>query len=141
MSQENIEIIRRLYRAVSGRDVPSLLELLHPDVEWTPLLGVLEGRVYYGPEGVRHWMDDLAGDWEFFEVHYDEFRNLDDRVLVLGHWRARGRVSGVEVEDQPATWLFEFKGRKVVRLQTYTDRGEAFEAAGLSAQDVNADSS
>ena len=31
---------------------------------------------------------------------------------VFGHWRARGRASGVEVENQPGTWLYEIKDGK-----------------------------
>jgi ketosteroid isomerase-like protein len=57
-------------------------------------------------------------------------RDLGDRVLVFGHWRARGRTSGGESE-QPGTWLYEIKEGKVVRLQTFTNRDEALAAVGL----------
>ena len=52
--------------------------------------------------------------------------------LAIG---ARGRGSGVELENQAAAWLSEVKDGKVVRMQTYTDRAEALEAAGVSEQD------
>ena len=99
MSQENVEIVRRVFDAFNSRDIAAFLELLDPDVEWVPILAVLEGRVYRGHEGIRQWIDDLATDWEFFEVYYEELRDLGSRVLVSGHWRARGRSSGVEVEN------------------------------------------
>ena len=130
MSQGNVEFVERLFRAFNGRDMTAFLDLLDPDVEWVPILGVLEGRVYRGHEDVRRWVDDLATDWELFEVYYEELRDLGDRVLIFGRWRARGRASGVESE-QPATWLLEIKGAKFVRLQTFTDRAEALEALGL----------
>ena len=131
MSQDNVEVMERLFRAFNRRDMPAFLDLLDPDVEWVPILGILEGRVYRGHGDVQRWVEDLAVDWEAFEVHYEELRDLGDRVLVFGHWRARGRASGVESE-QPGTWLCEIKGGKVVRLQTFTDRAEALEAVGLA---------
>ena len=131
MSQENVEIVRRVFDAFNRRDTASFLELLDPDVEWVPILAVLEGRVYRGHEEVRVWIKELATDWEFFEVDYEELRDFGGRVLVSGHWHARGRASGVEVEN-PGTYLYEIKGGKVVSMRTFTDRAEALEAVGLS---------
>jgi ketosteroid isomerase-like protein len=72
-------------------------------------------------------------DWDFFEARPEDFRDLgDDRLLALGTWRARGRTSGVELTSQPAAWLLEVRDRRVVRMQTFTDRDKALEAAGLS---------
>ena len=137
MSQENVEIPRRLIEAYNRADVPAFLELLDPDVEWIPIMATLEGRVYRGREDVRRWLEDIARDWEYFEPCYEEFRDLGDRVLIFGRWRARGRASGVELENQPGTWLYEIKDGKAVRMRTFTDRAEALEAVGLSEQDVS----
>jgi uncharacterized protein len=128
MSQENLEIVRRAFEAFNRRDMTAFLDLLDPDVEWVPILAVLEGRVYRGHKDVQRWVEDLDPDWEFFEVYHEELRDLGDRVLIFGHWRARGRASGVESE-QPGIWLYEMKGGKVVRMRTFTDRGEGLKAA------------
>jgi ketosteroid isomerase-like protein len=140
MSQENVEIARSVHDAFNRRDIVALLGLLDPEVEWIPMLATLEGNVYRGHAGVRRWLQDLDVDWEYFETSPGEFRDMGDRVLVLGSWHARGRASGVQLEDQPGSWLIHFKGGKVMRQQTYTDRAEAFEAVGLSEQDAHADS-
>lgn len=130
MSQENVEVVERLYRAFNPRDIAGMLALLDPDVEWVPVLAVLQGGVYRGHEDFRRWVEDLDSDWESFEVFQDEMRDLGDRVLVFGRWRARGRASGAESE-QPGTWLYDIKGGKIVRLQTFTNRTEALGAVGL----------
>ena len=131
MSQENVDTARGLFPAFNRRDIPALLEALDPEVEWVPIMAVLEGRVYCGHDGVKQWVEGLDEYWELFEVEPEEFRDLGDRVLALGRWRARGRVSGVGLENEAGTWLLHFKAGKVVRLQTYTDRAEGLEAAGL----------
>ena len=132
MSQENVEVARRSISDFNRRDIAAFLEPIDPNVEWIPLGAALEGRVYRGHEGVRQWFEDLAADWEVFEISVEEIRDLGNRVLSLGHWRAKGRGSGVPLEDQPSAWLSEFKDGKCVRFQTYSDRAEALEAVGLS---------
>jgi ketosteroid isomerase-like protein len=131
VSQENVEIVRRVFDAFNRRNIDAFLGALDPDVEWIPIMAALEGRVYRGHEGTRRWIEDLTADWEFFEPRFEEFRDLGDRVVVFGHWRARGRASGVELENQPGTWLYEVKDGKVVLMRTFTDRAEALEAVGL----------
>jgi ketosteroid isomerase-like protein len=140
MSQENIEIPRRIMDAYNRGDIASFLEHLDPDVEWIPILATLEGRVYRGRAGVRRWLEELARDWEYFEPLYERFYDLGDVVLILGRWRARGRVSGVELENQPGAWVYEIKDGKAVRMRTFTNRDEALEAVGMSKQDAQADS-
>lgn len=67
-----------------------------------------------------------------YETVPEEFHDLsDDRVLILGTWRARGRSSGVELNSQQAAWLVHCKAGKVIRMQTFTDRERALETAGL----------
>lgn len=132
MSQENVEIAHALHEAFNRRDMAALFELLDPEVEWIPILAVLEGNVYRGHAGLSQWIEDLDTDWEYFETCPQEYRDLGDRVLILGHRRARGRASRIQLENQPGSWLIDFKGGKVLRQQTYTDRSEALEAVGLS---------
>ena len=56
MSQENVEIVRRVSDAYNRRDVGAMLDELHPEVEWHPWLQLQLGggaTVYRGHEGVR----------------------------------------------------------------------------------------
>jgi ketosteroid isomerase-like protein len=132
MSQENLEVVRRMSETFTRRAFDEFLETLAPDVEWVPIMAALEGRVYRGHSGVRQWIEDLATDWEIFETYQEELRPIGNRVLVFGRWHARARASRVELDGQQATWLIELKGGRITRLQTYTDRVEALQAAGLS---------
>ena len=110
MSERNLDIPRRLIDAYNRGDIPSFLDCLDPEVEWIPIMAALED---------------------------EEYHDLGDRVLILGRWRARGRSSGVELTNQPATWLYEIKDGRAVWMRTFTDRAEALESAGVSAQDIS----
>ena len=134
MSTANIEVVHAVAETFNRRDLDAFLELLDPEIEWIPIMAALEGRVYRGHDGVRRWIDDLSVDWDVFETHQEEFREVaGDRVLVFGRWHARARGSRVELENEQASWLMSLRDGKVTRLQTFTVRGEALEAAGLSS--------
>jgi ketosteroid isomerase-like protein len=137
MSEETVEIAREMFaaaaRAINLGEFEDLGGLLDPEVEWIPINAALEGGWYRGHSGVRQWIEDMNRDWDYFEARPEEFRDLgDDRLLALGTWRARGRSSGVELDSQPAAWLIQLRNGKTVRMQTFTDRSQALEAAGVS---------
>ena len=53
-----------------------------------------------------------------------------NRILAIDHWSWRGR-DGIEIERELPT-LYTFRDGLVVRVEGFTDRAEALEAAGLS---------
>jgi ketosteroid isomerase-like protein len=139
MSQENVEVVRAAFEAFNRTyaagttDLSAFLDFIDPDVEWVPIMAILEGTTYHGHEGMRQWIEDVKRDWVAFEPRPEQFRDLgDDRVLVLGAWRAQGRGGDVLLDIPQAAWLIQIRNGKVVRLQTFTERKKALEAVGLS---------
>jgi ketosteroid isomerase-like protein len=136
MSQTNVDLARHLFEAFNRTftgGANDLYEMLDVDVDWVPITALLEGTTYRGHDGVRQWIEHMKADWEEFETHAEDFRDLgDDRVLSLGRWHARGRGSGVALDFQKAAWLVQFRDGKLVRLKTFTDRKDAYDAVGLS---------
>jgi len=129
---ENTELVRRWFEATASRDVAQLLEIASPEIEYVPIMAVLEGQVYRGHEGVKRWMKELFEHWETFEPIGEEFHERGDTVIALGRWHARGKASGAQLDNEPATWVVEFRNARMTRLQTYTSRAEAFEAVGFT---------
>jgi ketosteroid isomerase-like protein len=129
MSQADVETIRAGLDALNRRDVDAMLENLHPDCELVPLRAVLEGTVYRGHDGLRQWLADMKEDWDELRIDYEELRALDGgRVLVLARFHARGRSSGVSL-DQPAAWICELAEGKVTRIRFFADADSAMGAA------------
>jgi ketosteroid isomerase-like protein len=133
---DNVEIIQQFLGATTRQDVDGMVALMHEDVEFVPITAAMEGRTYSGHAGIRQFMEDLDAYWEFFETIQEEWHDLDDRVVALGCWHARGRASGVEIRGQPAVWLAYIRDGKIARWRTYTDVAEGLEAAGLSKHEV-----
>jgi len=79
---------------------------------------------------IRDFFGDVAQSWESFRFEATDVRDLGERVLVLGDVQARGRVSGVEVDD---CWgcIVELREGRAASLRGFLDQWEALEAAGL----------
>jgi len=128
MAKDGAEVVRRAWAAASRRDIPAWLDCIDPEVEAVPFGAAMEGRVYRGHAGVLEWFEkEVIETYQTFDVHPDEIQEVGERLLVFGHWVARGRESGVEL-TVPATWVIDLRDGKIARWQTYTDRDDAIAA-------------
>jgi ketosteroid isomerase-like protein len=134
MSQENVEAFKRAVDATNRGDVEAVLKDLDPDVEFHAFMEELlggEGRVYTGYAGVREFFRDFSEHFDQLHWEYPDIRDLGDRVLAIGTFRARGRASGAEVET-PLGVLTDFENGIATRVWSTGDPGEVLQAAGLS---------
>jgi hypothetical protein len=68
-----------------------------------------------------------------FEVEPHEFREVGDHVFPESHLRAKGRGSGVEL-DQPLFTCFWFGEDGLVRSQSFLDEDAALAALSERAE-------
>ena len=132
MSEENVEIVRRVYEAAAGRDTASILALYDPEVELDATrMGVGDLGVYHGHEGLRSLFGEFHEVWGKIEYDYEELIDAGQHVVAVVTRHARGRASGVDVEA-PLALLWTVREGKVVRVVWFLTREQALEAAGLS---------
>jgi ketosteroid isomerase-like protein len=129
MSEENVLLARNAVAAFNRRDVPALVEMTTPDFQWVTWTGTVEPTVYEGAEGLATYFQD-ADVWEILDLDAQEFRDLGDRVLVVGMFNARGGGSGVEVRAPYYSAFFVSEG-KLARVLSFRTEDEALDAVGL----------
>jgi uncharacterized protein len=139
MSQDSLKVVRELFRAWVERDPEAVVECFHPDVEMLLPRNVLEGGSYRGHEGVRHALADAFRTWEDVRFEIQEMKAVDDRVIVVGRTIAVGKGDAPAVDYQSA-YLCKMREGRIGYLRPYQSHREALEAAGLSEQEVHADS-
>ena len=128
MSQENVEVVRRAFAyEVYGRgDRAEAEAIFDPYVVMKPT----EEGPSYGLDAVRDNFEHWREAWDELEVRVEEVIDAGDRVLLTAHHRGRGQGSGVEV-DTRFYEVYMLRDGKVVRVDEFSDRAEALEAAGL----------
>ena len=134
MSQENVEVVRSIYADWELGDFSSA-EWAHPEIEFAlgdgPTAGSWTGLAAMAEAYRRVWLSA----WEAFRVEPEDYRELDDeRVLVLSHFRGRGKTSGMDVGQMgtKSAELFHVREGKVTRLVIWAERDHAFADLGLS---------
>ena len=139
MSQENIELVRRLYEELASEgSAPEfeqrltdegLSHFFDPGIEWIPVAhSLLAVETYRGFDGVRRFWSEFLSTWESYEVEPLSFSDAGDQVAVVVH--IIGRTHELEV-DETRSSLLTLRDGRVVRVQTYSDPEGAREAAGL----------
>jgi ketosteroid isomerase-like protein len=114
-------VIRRAYRAFAARDVTTLAEISHPNVEIRAVTGALAhgGEPYVGVEGVAEYISDVGKVWDELKLLPAEFHQLDkERTLVFGRVLAR---RGSTLIDTPNAWLWRVRDDKVLSAEVYGD--------------------
>jgi ketosteroid isomerase-like protein len=123
MSQENVEIVRRFLLI---EDLDEALEYADPAIVWNPV----EESCAQGRDAVRASTTRWRSEWDDYELIPEEFAEVNDSVVVTVRFRARGRGSGVEV-DARLYDVFTLSDGRIMRMDQFAERSEAFEAVAL----------
>jgi ketosteroid isomerase-like protein len=123
MSQENVEIVRALWRAFERREVPP--EAFADEVEWHTASDMPDSETCKGVGAIQRM---LASGWEHV---VDPGLEAEERVVVLWRGWGKGRASGIPIDWHEAH-TYELRDRKVVEVREYRSWQEALEAVGLT---------
>jgi ketosteroid isomerase-like protein len=133
MSEENVEIVRRVHEGFNRDGVEALLRGMSPEfgLDASPT-GIPGLGVYRGPDEIRTFFEDWfeAFPFEEWEIEFGELFDHGDQVITKLRQRGRGAGSGAAVEvDYVQVWAF--RNGEPVRVSVYMTYDEALEAAGL----------
>jgi ketosteroid isomerase-like protein len=140
MSEENVEIVQRIFDAINrlgetGRAfldleavAPELWARLAPEFELHERRDLPDAKVYRGREESKEFWRKTQQ--LFVEIRWEplEFTDLGHAVVVETGIAATGRGSDVRIEadETDVFWL-----RDGLRLQGFPTKAQALEAAGL----------
>jgi ketosteroid isomerase-like protein len=135
MSQENVEIVRRVVESNRSDDLEARIEAVvahwDPSGEYTPARAAFDFQTYRGHSGLRRYLNDLADSWAEWRSEVDDLFEVDpDTVVAAFRFHATGKNSGVPIEAHLGAVFVLSQGR-ILRGQAYSSREEALEAVGL----------
>jgi hypothetical protein len=128
MSEENVELLRGMYRR---RSLTEFADSLHPAAEFHQARVVPDADDYYGHEeflrGVSLWLEE----WETFRYIPEDVIDLGERAFMRVRLSGRAKGSGIKL-DQTVFHLWTFRDGMPWRCDVFFDKKTAIEAAGLS---------
>jgi ketosteroid isomerase-like protein len=130
MSQENVEIVRRLFETWNASDMDAFRELYDPDVIVRTVEDWPEPGPYVGREAYMRFSQQLRDTWNVDTlIPIGDFIDAGDRVAVRYAWRGAGHGPDLNME---LTLVFTMRKGRVFYQEFFWDHAEALEAAGLS---------
>jgi ketosteroid isomerase-like protein len=133
VSQENVEVIRRMYERWLADD-PAVFEAMSEDIDLHPdpaadWVGIDD--VYRGHDGVRAYLARVYEAFEDYRPEVEDLLDAGDKVITLAIEHGRGRASGLVAESRRTAHVWTMRAGKAVRLDLYLERSEALRAVGL----------
>ena len=133
MSEENVEIVRRMWQAFADGGLDALAEFWDDAINWRAIEGALDdvGEIQ-GAQAMRRYLQDWLDTFEDITSVPTELLDAgDDKVIAVLHVTGRARLSGVTPELRYAI-VYTLREGKIVRGREYGNRQEALAAVGLA---------
>ena len=103
MSQENVDQFMKCIEAFDRLDIPGVLQLLDPEIQFEHRLSELQGSSV-GLAAVEAFFTDVAEHFDALKVECPDVRDLGDRVLALGTSRIGGRGAASRPSCPSPSW-------------------------------------
>lgn len=138
MSEEDVELVRRLYKEVLAGDrtfspatVDVLPEFFDPEVhmrQMSQIIGTV--RDFHGYAGIAASAAEMAEALGELEFVPEELHAAEEKVVAIVSARGIGRTSGATVEWHGAH-LFTIRQGRIVGWEVFDDPEEALKVGGL----------
>ena len=126
MSEENVEIVRRVFEALNRGDLDAAVEAYDPEAEIVTLMS----GTSHGPEGARQALEAGRRNLRGWTLDPNELIDVGDSVIAIVHIRGAGQHSGIALGDLMAL-SFTIRNGLIIRQQSFRSKEDALEAAGL----------
>ena len=123
MSQDNVEVIRSIYRAWSSKE--SARDLIDPELEYVNPSYAVES----GTRHDRRALGDIREVYPDFRVEPERFVDAGEDIVVIGIARGTS-ASGLEAQWRQG-YVWTVRDGRAIRFRWFNDPKEALEAVGL----------
>ena len=117
----NLDKIKAVYDAFAKGDIPSVLEIMSPDIDWTEAEGFPYAGTYHGPRAVLEGVFMRLGtEWNGFAAVPHEFVDGGDTIVALGKYSGTYKATNNSFQADFAH-VWKLRDGKAVRFVQYVD--------------------
>ena len=115
----NVDLVKQAYAYVATGNIPGVLDLFDPAIEWHECKGmpfVKDDGIYIGPEAVvTNVFMNLPVYFDGFNVAANEIFGADDKVVLVGYYEGTNKATGNAFKAN-ATHVWTVKNGKLAHF-------------------------
>ena len=123
----NVQFAKDIYAAFGRGDIPAVLALFDPEVEWREAEGhpyKPDGAAWVGPQAILEQLFmRLGSEWEGFTVTVRALHDAGEHVVMEGRYTGLYKPSGKRLDAQ-VCHVLRFRDGKLLSFQQYVDTGQ-----------------
>ncbi len=135
MSEENVRKTEEFIAAYNRRDFDAAVKDFHPQVDWV-LPPHQEFDSCRGPAQIIRFWEGIDETFDELQLLPQETVDGGDRVAVRLRHRARGKGSGLELDNELYHQITFFEDGVIVRFEYVTTWEQALEAVRLGRDEA-----
>jgi len=129
VSEENVDKTRDFIDAYKRRDFDAATRWFDPDAEWV-LPEHQRSDSAIGVKGIIRFWEGLDETFDVLQLRPQEYVDAGDRVATRLRHLARGKGSGLELENELYHQVVTFRDGVMVRIEYLESWPETLDAAG-----------
>ena len=115
----NVDIVKQAYSNFETGNVPGVLAVFDPQIEWRECKGmpfVKDDGIYIGPEAVvANVFMNLPVYFDGFNIAANEIFGADDKVVMMGYYQGTNKATGHPFKAN-ATHVWTLKDGKLTHF-------------------------
>ena len=131
-TQQNVQIIDSLYNAFSTGDIPTVLGLMNPQIQWNEAESnsLADGNPYNGPDAILEGVfARLGANHDYFGLQDVKTHNMSNNmVLATLRYDAKVKATGKAYNAQAAHLWTLSEDAKIIAFQQYLDTKKLVDA-------------
>ncbi|MDQ4078076.1 MAG: nuclear transport factor 2 family protein [Chloroflexota bacterium] len=130
MAQQDVTTLRNGYEAFNRGDIPAVLNVFDPEIEWyEPGGGRAPQGTYRGAQRVaQDVFSAVPENFDEFRAEPEQFIDARDHVVVIGRFRGKAK-SGQEL-DTPFVHVWTMRNGKATSSHNYVSSDDWTKAWG-----------
>jgi ketosteroid isomerase-like protein len=133
LSLTNVEKTREFIEAYNRRDFETAIRWFDPQVQWVlPEQQGFDSCV--GPDQIILWWEELDDIYDELRLDPQEYVDAGDQVAVRLRHFAKGKGSGIALDNELYHQVTTFRAGKMIRIEYLASWPAALRAAGVDAE-------
>ena len=132
----HVQLVQGAYEAFSRGDLPAVLAVMDPGIEWREAEGnpyQPSGEAWKGPDAiVENLFMKMVVDYDgSFVIHPKTFHDAGDSVIVEGRYTGTCKATGKNLDAQYCH-VFTIRDGKLINFQQFVDTAQLQDVMGFS---------